>query len=134
MSELKDIVPPLELCKLILAGEFEKSVLVWRERIGNISRDDRVKVREPEDISYKVESAEVNYFPAPTLAEIFKVLPETIDTPEDEFCVLSLMPSRDDDEEDMFWIGYNNTNEEDANPAAAALRLWLKVKGDDDVR
>lgn len=69
MSELKDIVPPLELCKQIPAGEFEKSVLVWRERIGNISRDDRVKVREPEDISYKVESAEVNYFPAPTLAE-----------------------------------------------------------------
>ena len=29
MSELKDIVPPLELCKLIPAGEFEKSVLVW---------------------------------------------------------------------------------------------------------
>ena len=134
MSELKDIVPPLELCKQIPAAEFEDSVLVWRERIGNISRDDRVKIREPADISYKVESAEVNYFPAPTLAEIFKVLPETIDTPEDEFCVLSLMPSRDDDEEDMFWIGYNNTNEEDANPAAAALRLWLKVKGDDDVR
>lgn len=130
MSKLEDIVPPLELCKLIPAGEFEDSVLVWRERIGNISRDDRVKIREPEDISYKVESAEVNYFPAPTLAEIFRVLPETIDTPEDEFCVLSLMPVIDDDEKDMFWIGYNNTNEEDANPAAAALRLWLKVKVD----
>ena len=132
MSELKDIVPPLELCEQIPAGEFEDSVLVWRERIGNISRDDRVKIREPEDISYKVESAEVNYFPAPTLAEIFRVLPETIDTPEDEFCVLSLMPSRDDDEEDMFWIGYNNTNGKDANPATAALRLWLAMREEEE--
>ena len=135
MSELKDIVPTLGLCKQIPAGAFEDSVLVWRERIGNISRDDRVKVREPEDISYKVESAEVNYFPAPTLAEIFKVLPATIDTPTDEFPVLSLMPLTDDDGKDMFWIGYNNTNnKEDDNPATAALRLWLKVKGNGDVR
>lgn len=65
MRNLESIVPPLKLCKQIPAGEFEESVLVWRERIGNISRDDRVKIREPEDISYKVESAEVNYFPAP---------------------------------------------------------------------
>ena len=64
MSELKDIVPPLELCKLIPAGAFEDSALVWRERIGQISRDDRVKIREPEDISYKNEFVEVNYFPA----------------------------------------------------------------------
>ena len=50
MSKLESIVPPLELCKQIPAGEFEDSALVWRERIGNISRDDRLKVREAEDI------------------------------------------------------------------------------------
>lgn len=71
-KDLEKIVASLELCKLIPAGEFEDSALVWRERIGNISRDDRVKIREPEDISYKVESTEVNYFPAPTLVEILK--------------------------------------------------------------
>lgn len=128
MDELKDIVPPLELCKRIPAGEFGKSVLVWKERSGNIFRDEQIKIREPEDISYKVESAEVNYFPAPTLAEIFKVLPATIDTQTDEFCVLSLMPLTDDDGEDMFWVGYNNPNEEDVNPATAALRLWLRLE------
>lgn len=51
---------------------------MWRERIGNISRDDRVKIREPEDISYKVESAEVNYFPSPTLSEILAKIPAAI--------------------------------------------------------
>ena len=69
MNTLESIVPSLELCKKIPVGEFKDSVLVWKERIG-ISRDARVKIREPEDLSYKVESAEVNYFPAPTLEEI----------------------------------------------------------------
>lgn len=30
MSNLKSIVPPLELCKQIPAGEFEGSVFAWR--------------------------------------------------------------------------------------------------------
>lgn len=30
MSNLKSIVPPLELCKQIPAGEFEDSVFAWR--------------------------------------------------------------------------------------------------------
>ena len=29
MSNLKSIVPPVELCKQIPAGEFEDSALVW---------------------------------------------------------------------------------------------------------
>lgn len=140
MSELKDIVPPLELCKLIPAKEFEDSVLVWKHHeiffrgIDIMDQTDRVTFRADEQNNIVSTYSSTKYYPAPTLAEIFRVLPETIDTPEDEFCVLSLMPSRDDDEEDMFWIGYNNTNGKDANPATAALRLWLKVKGDGDVR
>lgn len=150
--ELKDIVPPLELCKLIPAGEFEDSVLVWvfdhqkaRKYFPETQEDNQffyVENREfVEDTIMSFAKCGVGNWinrppmiSAPTLAEIFRVLPETIDTPEDEFCVLSLMPSRDDDEEDMFWIGYNNTNGKDANPATAALRLWLKVKGNGDVR
>lgn len=31
MSNLKSIVPPLELCKRIPAGEFEDSALVWKK-------------------------------------------------------------------------------------------------------
>ena len=136
MSELKDIVPPLELCKQIPAGEFEDSVLVWLYWAKDESSFGNVVPRILKDQFSSilpglgaVLKAEV---PAPTLAEIFKVLPETIDTPEDEFCVLSLMPSRDDDEEDMFWIGYNNTNGKDANPATAALRLWLAMREEEE--
>ena len=123
-KSLEKIVASLELCKLIPAGEFEDSALVWRyDRICDFicllpgHLDETARLRNDGMI-----------YPAPTLAEIFRVLPETIDTPEDEFFVLSLMPVVDD-EEDMFWIGYNNTNEEDANPATAALRLCLKLKG-----
>lgn len=31
MNKLENIVPPLELCKFIPAGEFEESALVWRD-------------------------------------------------------------------------------------------------------
>ena len=29
MSDLTDLIPPLELCKLIPSGEFEDSYFVW---------------------------------------------------------------------------------------------------------
>lgn len=34
MSKLIEIVPPLELCKQIPAGEFENSALAWLVRKG----------------------------------------------------------------------------------------------------
>lgn len=118
MSKLESIVPPLELCKQIPAGEFEESVLVWRERIGNIYRNDRVKIREPQDISYKVEYAEVNYFPAPTLAEIMAELPEGVQ--------MRMRTARN--RERHFQI-YHYSYETWTNlPAAAALRMWLRIR------
>ncbi len=118
---LEKIVASLELCKLIPAGEFEDSALVWRERIGNISRDDRVKIREPEDISYKVESAEVNYFPAPTLEEIrWELLNLSVAVYEN-----TIVASCKIDPET--WVSETvNPGEHDAD---AALRLWFKLKG-----
>ena len=131
MSELKDIVPPLELCKRIPAGEFEDSVLVWRERIGNISRDDRVKIREPEDISYKVESAEVNYFPAPTLAEILDELGNKTVCLYDgiHYEVSVCIRECDSGTKEHQWRQYG---EADRNPAAAALRLWLAMREEEE--
>lgn len=111
MSILESIVPPLDLCKMIPAGEFEDSVLMWRERIGNISRDERVKIREPEDISYKVESATVNYFPAPTLEEILIELSELGAV----FC--------------KCWIRIGIESYEYPINSKEALLLWFEVKG-----
>lgn len=113
---LGKIVASLELCKQIPAGEFNDTALVWRERIGNFSRDVWVKIRAPEDISYKVESAEVNYYPAPTAEEIM----EKLDEP--------LLWCRDDG----IWRCSCNSIilfEKGKNASTAALRLWLKVKG-----
>lgn len=118
---LEKIVASLELCKQIPAGEFEDSALVWRERIGNISRDDWVKFRAPEDISYKVESAEVNYFPAPTLAEIRRELRNLSVNVIDGAITVSC---RIDPEKTL-----SETARDDNDVTAAALRLWLMVKG-----
>lgn len=120
MSKLESIVASLELCKLIPAGEFNDSALVWRERIGNISRDDWVKFRAPEDISYKVESAEVNYFPAPTLAEIRRELRNLSVNVIDGAITVSC---RIDPEKTL-----SETARDDNDVTAAALRLWLRVK------
>lgn len=113
---IENIIPPLELCKLIPAGEFEDTALVWRERIGNISRDDWVKFRAPEDISYKVESAEVNYFPAPTADEIM----EKLDAP-------GLW--RGSDGKWRCFCKNHMSAQKGRTIADAVLRLWLRVKG-----
>lgn len=115
-KSFEKIVASLELCKLIPAGEFEDTALVWRERIGNISRDVWVKFRAPEDISYKVESAEVNYFPAPTAEEIMAKLDE---------------PTlwRSDDGKCRCFCNGHVSAQKGGTIADAALRLWLRVKG-----
>lgn len=115
---LEKIVASLELCKQIPAGEFEDSALVWRERIGNISRDVWVKFRAPEDISYKVESAEVNYFPAPTADEIMEKLDEPVLWRSDNgkwHCSCN--------------CNVSTRNGKSASDCALWLWLWLKLKG-----
>ncbi len=120
MRKLEKIVPSLELCKKIPAGEFKDSVLVWKER-RSFSCDDLVKIREPEDISYKVESAEVNYFPAPTLEEIRLELRNLSIV----FLNNKIIVSCKIDPET--WI--TETVFPDEHDADAALRIWLKLKG-----
>lgn len=118
---LEKIVASLELCKLIPAGEFNDTALVWRERIGNFSRDVWVKIRTPEDISYKVESAEVNYFPAPTAEEIRRELRNLSVNVIDGAITVSC---RIDPDETLY-----ETAGDDNDVTSAALLLWLKLKG-----
>ena len=121
---LESIVANFDLCKLIPAGEFKYTAMVWRERICNIYRDYRVKIREPEYISYKVESAEVNYFPAPTLAEIWRELRNLSVNVMDGAITVSC---RIDPDETLY-----ETAGDDNEMTSAALRLWLRVKGIDN--
>ena len=101
MSNLKSIVPPLELCKQIPAGEFEDTALVFRPY--RMKGDEEVCQREEFD-----GFDEYRIVPAPTLEEILEAIGEveTWDT------ATITRP-----------IGVN------ARIVDTALKRWFKVKG-----
>lgn len=68
MSNLESIVPPLELCKRIPAGEFEDSALVWVD--GN-TQNPRIVFVEPR--RYAIDNT---HRPAPTLEEVLEAIGE----------------------------------------------------------
>lgn len=112
MSKLESIVAPLELCKQIPAGEFEESVLVWTAH----------GVRSSEELSSlefcKNLPIRKLTFPAPTLAEILAELPEGVQ--------MRMRTARN--RERHFQI-YHYSYEAWTNlPAAAALRMWLRIR------
>ena len=93
MSKLESIVPPLELCKRIPAGEFEDSALVWvyDDVVGFLCRTSgceqihkkewQLEHNHPRKIAIRRKSGHEIY-PAPTLEEILKSIKkvETWDT------------------------------------------------------
>lgn len=137
MSELKNIVPPLELCKQIPAGEFEDSVLVWEryERffrgIDIIGQSDRVKFRNDDQNNTVSRCSSTQYYPAPTLAEILAKLPFTDGNNLTPICC-----GRWVDDLSIWVVGYRNIDElrktDKNNPAAAALRLWLAMREEEE--
>lgn len=122
---LKDLVPPLELCKKIPTGEFEDSALVWwgacvYPRIkpgGGVHMD---------EIWHKRDAT-----PAPTLKEILRVT-----QPGDTGVFCSHDGDGDwsigDCERDL----YVKNGYEGRNPEELALRWWFeqKVRDKDDGR
>ena len=87
MSTLERIVPPVELCKNIPAGEFEDSALVWvyDDVVGFICRTSgceqihkkewQLEHNHPRKIAIRRKSGHEIY-PAPTLAEILESIGE----------------------------------------------------------
>ena len=116
MSNLESIVPPVELCKQIPAGEFEDSALVWCRVRG----EDVVCQRE-----HWVGVFGMSPVPAPTLEEIINKLPHEYE--EGRFCVWD--NGIEYDTHDGWLIEDTNFCNEPDGFAAAALRLWFKVKG-----
>ena len=124
MSNLESIVPPLELCKQIPAGEFEDSVLVWKHHeiffrgIDIMDQTDRVTFRADEQNDIVSTYSSTRYYPAPTLAEIMAKLPEGVR--------MRMRTARN--RERHFQI-YHYSYETWTNlPAAAALRMWLRIR------
>ena len=104
VSNLESIVPPVELCQHIPAGEFEDSAMVWEKT------EKYFQATEIIDYEYKVVARDESKggFPAPTLAEILESIGEveTWDT--------------------MTMTRITNGKQ---NLTTNALKRWFKVKG-----
>ena len=119
MSNLESIVPSLELCKNIPAGEFEDSALVWvyDDVVGFLCRTSgceqihkkewQLEHNHPRKIAIRRKSGHEIY-PAPTLAEILESIGEV-------------------ETWDTMTI-YRITNGKQ-NLTTTALKRWFKVKG-----
>lgn len=119
MSNLESIVPPVELCKQIPAGEFEDSALVWvyDDVVGFLCRTSgceqihkkewQLEQNHPRKIAIRRKCGQEIY-PAPTLAEILESIGgvETWDT----------------------MTIYRITNGKQ-NLTTNTLKRWFKVKG-----
>ena len=116
-KDLEKIVASLELCKLIPAGEFEDTALVWRyDRICGFI----CLVPGHPDETARLRLAGFLY-PAPTLAEIRRELRNLSVNVIDGAITVSC---RIDPDETL-----SETAGDDNDVTAVALRLWLKLKG-----
>lgn len=118
MSNPESIVPPVELCKQIPAGEFTDTALVW------VDDQDGIETVLPRDVAQFKLFDVYHMAPAPTLEEIITTLLA--------YGWLVKTDSRPGLE--AFVELYSRTNNmryaEHAKIACeAALRLWFKVKG-----
>lgn len=104
MSNLESIVPPVDMCKRIPAGEFEDSALVWKKS------EKYFQATEIIDYEYKVVARDESKggFPAPTLEEVL----DAIGKIENWDTATITRP-----------IGVN------ARIVDTALKRWFKVKG-----
>ena len=115
MKKLDNIVPSLELCRLIPKnGTFYNSVLVWH----TVNKD---RLNEYSYITFRKDNDDI---PAPSLAEILEELPKSSTGKypsaawydvESEWEVRCFVPG-------------NLVSARHVNPAEAALKLWLLLK------
>lgn len=128
MNKLEKIVPPLELCKLIPAGKFADSVFIWGYSCDKSNTEPFVDERDRVEYCRKNMVNAPPVFPAPTLHEIMAEL-SLCDVYCDTgwFCMVGAP--------DHWSIGncecdlYVRNGTENKSPEAAALKLWLKLKG-----
>ena len=140
---IEELVPDLELCKLMPQGEFEDSALVRHDGYNPLTKHHYTGVSErpPMTPNYYAE------YPAPTLWEIMEELNRlpgvltptafiqqdtwTVDCAVDASGNLVGMITEDFmHDEDIKNLDVKEAK--DKNPATAALKLWLEVKGIED--
>lgn len=115
---IENLVPPLDLCKKIPAGEFNYTAFSWYAELQHINR------KPPHEYSYYVADSKKDNlawggykaYPAPTLEEIIRKI---------RLDLLCGIEHHGD-----FYVANRHIGcFEDERAAAAALRLWLKLKG-----
>ena len=121
--KLEDLMPPLELCKQIPAGEFADSALAWM-----VLPDGSLHPVFP-IIARNATLPDDDLIPAPTLEEILREMAKyphrfnnlTCDAYEEmDFGVTAFVPYRGKP-------GSTLTEYRDGSGATAALKLWLEV-------
>ena len=124
MSNLTELFPPLELCKLIPEGAFEDSVHWYRwsyidqKYLLDAGKPDVRLYREPCPCGMKY------LYPAPTLQEILEVLPH-----DDAYNTLILSWSEKIEKFTgwhIYYIGDRKRHCYDQSAVTAALKLYLK--------
>ena len=116
--KLEELVPNIELCKLIPDGEFADSAFYWFEELQKMNE------KPPHDYRYFVSFADFHGYglgggrccPAPTLQEIM----EELDPLQDAFYA-------DFDYGSKAWMVADSGYE--SNAATAAIKAWLGKKG-----
>lgn len=110
---IEDIIPNVELCKLIPDGEFSDCVFVWVHDSFNLYPAARELVAK--DYPGRI-------YPAPTVTEILKVLWNDYQKPTVYFRNSWYVTIAND-------YGDEITAVDNENAANAALKLWLTSKG-----
>lgn len=133
MSKLESLVPPVELCKLIPAGEFEDSAHAWvlSNVVGFVCRTSGCEqvsgqqwqlIRSNASRIIRARKRGEQIYPAPTLEEIMAELPATTVCGKEHHSDWYVSHWR---------IGCVEDTER-KGAATAALKLWLKLKGIED--
>lgn len=118
MANLKDLVPPLELCKLIPKGEFKDTYFSYYWCSFS---------KEYELVKTEWIGNPINSYPAPTLQEIsekFSIWTLRSEDNEQQCSCIDVL-------EEDFKLFKNSPSKFYAVPKTAeeALELWLKLKG-----
>lgn len=110
MSNSQSLVPSLELCKKIPAGEFAESAFIYGQYFRQLS---------PAVIRRFSSRCQIVYAPAPTLQEIMAEIP---------FAQVSIFDNGSFVIHPRFGKK-RNVRFYDDNATTAAMKVWLKLKG-----
>lgn len=107
---LEKLVPPLELCQKIPAGEFEDSAFIFVKFKYTEENAPRILPRKHEITKLFADDFEI--YPAPTLEEVMAAIP---------YCRVYKKTTG------MFVAVHEKTRVNHIDAATATLKLWLKV-------